>query len=431
MFDGSGRGDERHSRTLIHVVMPFRIESFIARRYLHGAQGQAEGRGFLRLITWISVGGVAVGVAALILALSIVRGFSGEIENKITGFAAHVQVQSIRDEPLRDATELKTLLENQDILSEVAPVIQEFILLRRSARDVDGVSIWGTNRVPSFIASSLVAGTDSLTTESGGPGIVIGASLARSLNVKPGDRLTAFSVQDAGGGMNQAPTIRQFRVTGIYESSLADFDDLYVFTGLQEARDLLGYGQDQVTRYDIRVADGVDYVDAANRLDEILTFPAIARPVTEIYRSLFAWVALQESIIPLIISIIIFVAAVNIVGTLLMIILEKQRDMGILAGMGATSRMRRKIFVRLGLFIGLSGVILGEVGALILAWAQLQFGIIPLPAEAYYMSTAPIDLSAIDFLVVAVVTLGLCVLSSWIPAKVAAKLNPIQAIRSR
>jgi len=146
---------------------------------------------------------------------------------------------------------------------------------------------------------------------------------------------------------------------------------------------------------------------------------------------LYAWVGLQESIIPLIISIIIFVAAVNIVGTLLMIILEKQRDMGILAGMGATSRMRRRIFVRLGFFIGLAGVILGEVGALILAWAQLQFGIIPLPAEAYYMSTAPIDLSAVDFVIVAAVTLGLCVLSSWIPAKVAARLHPIQAIRSR
>lgn len=411
--------------------MPFRPESFIARRYLHGAQGQAEGRRFLRLITWISVGGVAVGVASLILALSIVRGFSGEIENKITGFAAHVQVQSIRDEPLRDAQNLRALLQRQEILSDIAPVVQEFILLRRSARDIDGVSIWGTDHAPSFIASSLVAGSDSLTTATGDPGMVIGASLARSLSVEQGDRVTAFSVQDAGGGMNQAPTIRQFRVTGIYESSLADFDDLYVFTGLQEARDLLGYDDDQVTRYDLRVEGGVDFVDAANRLDDILDFPAIARPVTEIYRSLFAWVALQESIIPLIISIIIFVAAVNIVGTLLMIILEKQRDMGILAGMGATSRMRRRIFVRLGLFIGLAGVILGEVGALILAWAQLQFGIIPLPAEAYYMNTAPIDLSAIDFLAVAVVTLGLCVLSSWIPAKVAARLHPIQAIRSR
>jgi len=411
--------------------MSFRPESFIARRYLYGAHGQAEGRGFLRLITWISVGGVAVGVTALILALAIVRGFSGEIESKITGFAAHVQVQSIRDEPLNGASDLQSLLETQAILTDVAPVVQEFILLRRSARDIDGVSVWGTPRIPEFIASSLVAGSSALITDSEVPGMIIGASLARSLGVHTGDRLTAFSVQDAGGGMNQSPTIRQFRVTGIYESALADFDDLYVFADLNEARALLGYATDQVSRFDVRVADGVAFVDAANRLDEILDFPAIARPVTEIYRSLYAWVALQESIIPLIISIIIFVAAVNIFGTLLMIILEKQREMGILAGMGATSRMRRRIFVRLGFLIGIAGVILGELGALILAWAQLRFGIIPLPAEAYYMSTAPIDLSAIDFVMVALLTLALCVLSSWVPSKVASRLHPIQAIRSR
>jgi len=429
--NGSTDEPKRLSANHPNVSMSLRFESFIARRYLHGAQGQAEGRRFLRLITWVSVGGVAMGVAALVLALAIVRGFSGEIEEKITGFAAHVQVQSIRDEPLDNARALATLLDRQAILTDVSPLIQEFILLRRSARDIDGVSIWGTNKLPDFISSSIVAGSDTFYTSTGDPGVVVGASLARNLGVSPGDRVTAFSVQDAGGGMNQAPAIRQFRVTGVYESSLADFDELYVFAGLEEARSLLGYAADQVSRFDVRVGEEVAFEDAANRLDEILDFPAIARPVTEIYRSLFAWVALQESIIPLIISIIVFVAAVNIVGTLLMIILEKQRDMGILAGMGATAKTRRRIFVRLGLLIGLAGVIIGEVIALIMAWAQLQFGIIPLPAEAYYMSTAPIDLAAMDFVIVALVTLALCVLSSWIPARVAANVNPIQAIRSR
>ena len=411
--------------------MPFRFESFIARRYLRGAQGTSEGRQFLRLITWICVAGVAVGVTALILALSIVRGFSAEIENKITGFAAHVQVQSIRDEPLENADDLQRLLERQEMLVDVSPVIQEFILLRRTSRDIDGVSIWGTRELPAFVQESLVEGEGRLLADDGQSGLVIGASLARMLGVETGERLSAFSVQAEDGGMAQTPTIRQFVVTGIYESSLADFDDLYVFSDLEVARSLLEYGPNQVSRFDVRVTEGVDFVDAADRLDEILEFPAIARPVTEIYRSLFAWVALQESIIPLVISIIIFVAAVNIIGTLLMIILEKRREMGILAGMGATARMRRRIFVRLGLLIGISGVIIGETTALILAWAQLEFGIIPLPAEAYYMSTAPIDLGMIDFIGVAAVTLVLCAVSSWIPAKVAGRLQPIQAIRTR
>ena len=231
--------------------------------------------------------------------------------------------------------------------------------------------------------------------------------------------------------MNQSPTAKQLEVTGIYESSLADFDDLYVFADLEVTRALLGFGLDEVTRFDVRVVDGVVFDEAADRLDQILSFPAMARPVTEIYRSLYAWVALQESIIPLIISIIVFVAAVNIVGTLLMIILEKRREMGILAGMGATARVRKRIFMRLGLLIGLIGVIVGQVTALTFAGVQLRFSIIPLPADAYYMDTAPIQLGAGDFLIVALLTLVLCGVSSWVPAKVAGCLDPIEAIRSR
>ena len=413
--------------------MSFQFESYMARRYLRGAEGKAEGRHFLRLITWIAVGGVSVGVAALILALSVVRGFSGEIQNKITGFAAHVQVQSIRDEPLDDAAALQRTVAGQEGVVSVSSVIQEFILLRRSARDIDGVSLVGTHELPEYIASSLISGNGSLQVPDGSDlvPVVIGAELARNLGVEVGDQLTAFSVQGSGGGMSQSPRVSSCQVVGVYETSLADFDALQVFVHIDEARQLLEYGPDQVSRLDLRVADGLDYTAVADRLDEVLGFPAIARPVTDIYRSLYAWVALQQSIIPLIIAIIVFVAAVNIIGTLLMIILEKNREMGVLASMGATSRSRSRIFLRLGLLIGLVGVMIGEGAALILAVLQVQFGIIPLPAEAYYMSTAPIDLSALDFIVVAAVTLVLCALSSWIPARYAGRVQPIQAITIR
>lgn len=413
--------------------MPFHFESYMARRYLRGAEGKAEGRRFLRLITWIAVGGVSVGVAALILALSVVRGFSGEIQNKITGFAAHVQVQSIRDEPLDDAQRLTSVLVSQDGVVDVMPVIQEFILLRRSARDIDGVSLVGMDQPPAYIRETLVSGNADLVSQEGSDTapVVIGAELARNLGVSIGGRLTAFAVQGAGGGMSQSPRVVSLQVAGIYETSLADFDALQVFVDINVARDLLEYGPDQVTRLDLHVGEGRDFTTIADQLDQVLDFPAIARPVTDIYRSLYAWVALQQSIIPLIISIIVFVAAVNIIGTLLMIILEKNREMGILASMGATSRSRSRIFLRLGLLIGMMGVMIGEGSALILAWAQQQFGLIPLPAEAYYMSTAPVDMSPLDFVAVAVVTLLLCALSSWIPARYAGRVQPIHAITIR
>lgn len=417
----------------------FNVESFIARRYLRGAEGKSEGRRFLRLITWISIGGVAVGVAALILALSIVRGFSGEITDKVIGFASHVQVQSIRDEPLQGAAMLSNILGNESIVSTAMPIIQEFVLIRRSSNDIDGVSLQGVGSLPDYISSSLLQGTGLLEPQNGtsassvsGPGIVIGATLARQLGAEIGEHLTAFSIQGGpGSGARGAPRVKQFVLTGIFETSLANFDELYVFVGLSEARSLLEYGPDEITRFDVRVNGGVDYTEAADLLDSRLDFPAIARPVTDIYRSLFAWVSLQQSIIPMIISIIVFVAAVNVIGTLLMIILEKNREMGILASMGATAAMRQRIFVRLGLLIGASGVVIGEVIALVFALLQMRFGIIPLPAEAYYMNTAPIDLNPVDFIVVAAITLVLCTASSWIPARHAAKVLPIHAIRTR
>jgi lipoprotein-releasing system permease protein len=413
--------------------MSFKIESFIARRYLKGAEGRSEGRRFLKLVTFISIGGVAVGVATLILALSIVRGFSQEIRSKVIGFGAHVQIESIRDAPLEDYSEVLAALSTVEGIESIAPVIQEFVLLRRSSTNIEGVSIWGTEEVPGYIANSMSEGAPALGPDSiGRPGIVIGKKLSKLISAQVGSTLTAFSVNTGSDASNYSPPrLAQFVVQGIYETSLANFDELYVFVALDRAVMLLDYKPDQVTRIDVRIQDGIDYSAAANLIDEKLEFPAIARPITDVYRSLFSWVKLQESIIPLVISIIVFVASINIIGTLLMIILEKTSEMGVLASLGATAKMRRSIFVHLGLYVGISGVIIGETLAFVFALIQLKFEVIPLPAEAYYMKYAPIELSLVDFVLVAAVTLILCAISSYIPARYAARILPLKAIRSR
>ena len=157
----------------------------------------------------------------------------------------------------------------------------------------------------------------------------------------------------------------------------------------------------------------------------------MARSIYEVWRGLFAWVELQESIIPLVIGVIILVAAFNIVGALLMIILEKTREIGVLESMGASSRSLRRLFLWLGLLIGIVGTAIGEGLALVLALIQQRYGIIPLPPEAYYMDTAPIELNPFDFVLVAVVTLTLCALAAYVPARVAAAIDPIRVIRFR
>lgn len=406
------------------------FRTYLALRYLRGAEGQAEGRTFLRLVIRIAIGGVAVGVTTLVLALAVVRGFSEEITRKIVGFGAHIQVESLRDAPLEGVEDLSATVWANVQVASVQPVIQEFVLVRSSRIHIDGVSIWGTSEVPDYLGASIIAGSASLADDSAGvPVIVIGAPLARTLNVRTGDALTAFAVPATGE--SRPPRVAQFHVGGIYETSLADFDAIYVFADAERVRSLVSYRADQATRLDIRLVDGADFEHVANELDSALAFPAMARPISEIYRSLFAWVALQQSIIPLVLSIIVFVAAVNIIGTLLMLILEKTAEIGVLGSMGARGKDLTGVFMRVGFGIGVTGAVIGSLLAAVLAVLQIQYGIIPLPADAYYMSEAPMALRAKDFLVVSLLTIVLCTAAAWIPARYASRILPIDAIRSR
>ncbi len=409
----------------------------MALRYLLGAQGREEGRRFVRFITYVAVGGVAVGVAALLLALSIVRGFSREIEAKIVGFGAHVQVESIQDAPLSDARSMQRDIAQMETVAHVAPVVTEFALLRRSAVEIDGVALWGTDVLSPYLAEHLQDGAPSFAPDSAGrAGLVIGAALARLLSVSVGDRVTVFSMRKTSGNgasplstLGVRPRVKQFHVAGIYETALAHFDELYVFTDLDVARDLLQYGPDQVTRFDLTLHDVAQAKAVVIDVEEIYGFPVMARTIYQAFRWLFAWVNLQEAFIPVVISIMIVVAAFNIVGTLLMIILEKTREIGVMASMGASRQTIRRLFLWLGLFIGVTGTGIGLSLAFGLALLQQRYAIIPLPEEAYYMDTAPIALDPFDFVMVGAVALILCVLSAYIPARFASRIEPLKVIR--
>jgi len=415
-------------------ILNRKFEHSIALRYLRGAQGKSEGRKFLRFVTTIAVTGVSVGVCALIVALAIVRGFSNEIEDKIVGFGAQIQIENFRDAPLQRADTLRAMLERYPEVSIIAPVIQEFVLLRGRDNRADGVSLNGVEFVPAHLQQNILAGTADLTSTNGNDeAVVIGMTLSRNLHLEVGDRVHAFSVRGQPGESTtiRTPRLKQFRVVGIYETSLADFDETYIFASIEASRGLLGYTPDQVTRFDLSLKAGIDPRNLSDRIDDDLPFPVMARSIYDIYKSLFAWVNLQESIIPLVIGIIVLVAAFNIIGTLLMIILEKTREIGVFASMGASRQMLRRIFVYLGLYIGVAGVIIGELVAMAFSWLQLNYSIIPLPKEAYYMSAAPIELSLVDFVAVAFITTILCGLASYIPARFAAKIEPIRAIHLR
>ncbi len=403
----------------------------MALRYLSGAEGRAEGRSFLRFITYVAIGGIAVGVTALLLALAIVRGFGNEIEAKITGFGAHVQVRSyLPDAPLTGASALAARLDTLAGVTAVAPRVEHFALLRASDAAIDGAALVGTDAPPAYLAARATRGRFALEADAAGrPALVLGRPLAARLGLTVGDVVTAFSLKDMRGGSLRRPRVRQFAVTGIYETSLTVIDDLYVFTDLATARELAGMQPGEVTRFDLTLADVTQAGAVAERIKDAFGFPVGARTIYEQFQGLFAWVNLQESIIPLVIGVIVIVAAFNIIGTLLMMILEKTREIGVLQSLGASARTLRRLFLALGLVIGGVGTALGAGLALTLGLLQQRYGLIPLPAEAYFMTRAPVALDPLDFLLVAVVTLALCALAAYVPARVAARIEPVRAIR--
>ncbi len=411
------------------------FERFVALRYLWRAQGRKEGKRFVRFITYMAIGGVAIGVTALLLALAIVRGFSNEIQGKIISFGAHIQLESFEDAPLLPSA-YEEELSRIPAVSDINAVVEEFALLRGGAREIDGVSFRGVERPPLALTEKLIDGAFAFKSDTtSNPGIVIGQQLARLLNLKVGDEAAAFSMRRndraSASFFGVRPKVKEFYVAGIYETSFANFDELFVYTDINVARDLFSYGPEEASRLDILLTDAELAGDVALQIDETIGYPVYSRTVFQVFRQYFAWVNLQESIIPLIISVIILVGAFNIIGTLLMILLEKTHEVGVLGSMGASPKSLRRLFLMLGLLIGGVGMIVGEVLALVLAILQKRYEIIPLPEEAYYMKVAPIELSGLDFLIVGAIALLLCLIAAYIPARAASKIEPIRAIRFR
>jgi lipoprotein-releasing system permease protein len=397
----------------------------IAQRYLQSRRNA----GFFSFITGMATAGVTLGTAALIIALSVLGGFEREITEKVIGFTSHVQVLGFQSQPLPNFEENADKIENAfPIVRTVSPFVAREALVKFRAT-VDGILLKGVDnsRDNGLIRQYIVEGEyDILRPVGGMPRIVMGRRLARKLSAGIGDRVTLFGV----GGLADArqPRVMQFRVTGLYESGMAEYDDVYAFTDIAEAQQLFQIGQG-VSGYDLHLAS-VDSADAvAAAIPDLLGYPHFGRTVFDSYRNLFSWIELQKKPIPIILGLIIVVATVNIIGTLLMMVLDKTREIGILASLGATRGGITRIFLRQGFTIAVSGTALGNALALILLFIQSEFRVLSLPSDIYFMTSVPVLLRVEDFLLVSAVSLVLCLISALVPARLAARLNPVTAIR--
>jgi lipoprotein-releasing system permease protein len=397
----------------------------IANRYLRSTQND----GFVSFITTIAILGVALGTATLIIALSVLGGFEREITSKVVGFTSNVGVQGFHNQPLKDYVQhTKAIEDSVPLVKAVAPYVAREALIR-SRDGIDGILLKGIDplRDVSSIREYMVEGEYVLDREQGSlPKLVIGKKLAARLSLKVGDKATVFGV---GQVVEQGQLrVMQFQVVGVYESGMSEYDDLYAFAALADAQTIFQLG-DAVTGYDVLVTQVDSAQVVADRIQDMLGYPHYARTMFDTYRNLFSWIELQKRPIPIILGLVIIVATVNIIGTLLMLVLDKTKDIGILMSMGATRWGITKIFLRQGAIIAVIGTLLGDALGLGLCVAQLEFKFFSLPSDIYFMTSVPILLQPENFLLVSLVSVALCLVCSLLPARLASRLNPVTAIR--
>jgi lipoprotein-releasing system permease protein len=392
------------------------ISFFIALRYLRSRRH----RGFISFITFIAVVGVTLGVAALIITLSVLGGFERTIKENVISFTAHLQLISFQNQLLPNPTRtMEVVLSEYPEVKNIAPFLSREGMIR-AANGTDGILIKGVDPRNDISAAKtrMVEGSYNLEQrERGLEGIILGRRLAQKLDVKIGDKVLLMSLGGSSVTLSQT-RVMQFEVRGLYETGMAEYDETYTYVNLKNAQRLFAVGP---------MVSGFDTL--AQRLPERLGYPYYARTTYEMNRNLFTWIELQKKPIPIIIGLIIIVATVNIIGTLLMMVMEKGKEIGILRALGTNRQKLTGIFLAQGMFIAVLGVVLGNIIAFVLCWLELHYRIISLPSGIYFMTHVPIDLNPVNFLLVSVLALLMCFLSSIIPSRIAAHRDPIRMIK--
>lgn len=397
---------------------------FVSKKFIFSRKGSK----FITFISSISIIGIALGVATLIIALSILTGFAGTLTNKIIDFDSHINISSYKSivpNYERMLPVIKQLISPYG--EEVNPFISKLAIIS-SKKIKDGVDIKGITpgNKALRIRNNIVAGNFNLTNPNS---IVIGRKLADKLFVGLGDKVTIFALKnDEIPEPGSLPNIEQYVITGIFESGMTEYDDLYAYINLKSAQNLFSLG-DNVNGYDIKL-NNISKIDSLTKyLGKNLHYPHKVASIYQTHRNIFTWIDLQKKPIPIILGLIIIVAVFNIIGTLLMIVLEKTHDIGLMKSLGSTQGQIVNVFIYQGIFLAIIGIIAGNLIALMLMAIQLEFNVISLPSSVYFVSTVPIMLKWYTFAGVSVLTFILCIVASIIPSYIASKIRPVNSLR--
>ena len=408
------------------------FEYFIGRRYLRAKQKQA----FISLITILSISGVTVGVMALIVVIAVMSGFESDLKSRILGGQSHVVLMRYGG-TLSDYRRVIKDVEKTPGVEAATPFIYTQIMLRSSS-GISGAVLRG---VDPESAGRVIKSLDRISFQDGSnvsqgqkkkialPGIILGKELAKNIGVSKGEMVFLISPTGTLSPIGHIPAMRRFKVTGFFESGMYEFDGSFAYINIVDAQKMLRMG-DTVTGIEVRVKDIYQAKNISERIVKQLGFPFWAKDWMQMNKNLFSALKLEKTVMFVILTLIVLVAAFNIASTLIMMVMGKKKDIAILKAMGATDRSIRKIFVFKGMVIGTIGTILGVCLGFILCTLLKHYNIIELTGDIYYFTTTlPVKLEVLDVFLIVTATMVVCFFATLYPAHKASKLHPVEAIR--
>jgi lipoprotein-releasing system permease protein len=402
-------------------------ERFISRRYLISR----ESGSFISVNSFFSIGGVVVGVAALIFVMSMMNGFETEMRTRILGVTSHITVFPFFEESLVDPEMAMAELKQFENVIAAAPFI--YYKAAVAAKETgDGIVVRGVNpeaeNKVTGLEEKIYSGSFDLDpNDEGDGGIIIGATLANRLAVTLGDNLFLFSMRGEELRAGAQPKVKKFVVTGLFETGMYDYDAAMAYISIADAADL--FKVNGVTGIHLKTTDIFEADLVAENINELYPDRYNAIDWKKMNKNLFSWMQLEKIGMFIALSLIIAVAAFNIISTLVMIVMEKRHEIGILKTMGSVPASISRIFMFIGLAVGVVGCLLGWILGYFLCWLQMRFDIISLPPEIYFISSLPIDMRPLDFIIVGCAAVLLCFLATLYPAKRAAKLSVVEVLR--
>jgi lipoprotein-releasing system permease protein len=422
-------------------------ESFISKRYLRAKRKQV----FVSIITFISIFGIFLGVAALIIVLAVMNGFEADLRTKILGIKSHIELTTDVSGPMKDYEQVRERIAGTQGVVATTPFIYSQAMIR-SGNGVTGVIIRGLDTKSAFKVINLgkiregnIEHLNSLPADlskrhikedPGINGIVLGKEMAKNLGIFLHDTITIISPVGVSTPMGMMPRMKKFVVVGIFESGFYEYDSTLAYLSLQSCQDFLQMGN-TVTGIGIKVDDIYKADVIARKIQNKLGFPFWAHNWMQMNKNLFSALKLEKRVMFIILSLIVLVAAFNIISALIMIVMEKNKDIAILKSMGATSRSIMKIFIYQGLIIGVIGTALGCAAGLVVAlnlqkvsqFVEKVFNFKFLPGDVYYLSELPSQVNYGDVGIIVIGTMLVCFISTIYPSLRASRLDPAEALR--